>query len=83
MLTLTASPPSLSMNHSSDRNKVDDSADLWNDFRARMSMVDGFPYKEEVGGSSPSAPTMTDVRGRKSDVSLEHVSALLFLTSDI
>jgi hypothetical protein len=25
--------------------------------RARMSMVDGFPYKEEVGGSSPSAPT--------------------------
>ena len=22
-----------------------------------MSMVDGFPYKEEVGGSSPSAPT--------------------------
>jgi hypothetical protein len=52
-------------------------------FRARMSMVDGFPYKEEVGGSSPSAPTMTDVRGRKSDVSLEHVSALLFLTSDI
>jgi len=26
---------------------------------------------------------MTDVRGRKSDVSLEHVSALLFLTSDI
>ncbi len=27
--------------------------------RARMSMVDGFPYKEEVGGSSPSAPTRT------------------------
>ena len=25
--------------------------------RARMSMVDGFPYKEEVGGSSPSVPT--------------------------
>jgi hypothetical protein len=27
---------------------------------ARMSMVDGFPYKEEVGGSSPSAPTSSD-----------------------
>ena len=26
-----------------------------------MSMVDGFPYKEEVGGSSPSAPTICDV----------------------
>jgi hypothetical protein len=25
---------------------------------ARMSMVDGFPYKEEVGGSSPSVPTI-------------------------
>ena len=25
-----------------------------------MSMVDGFPYKEEVGGSSPSAPTSND-----------------------
>jgi hypothetical protein len=24
---------------------------------ARTSMVDGFPYKEEVGGSSPSVPT--------------------------
>ena len=23
-----------------------------------MSMVDGFPYKEEVGGSSPSVPTI-------------------------
>ena len=22
-----------------------------------MSMVDGFPYKEEVGGSNPSVPT--------------------------
>ncbi|MDX6445505.1 MAG: hypothetical protein QOH71_2579 [Blastocatellia bacterium] len=27
---------------------------------ARMSMVDGLPYKEEVGGSSPSAPTMIE-----------------------
>lgn len=26
--------------------------------KARTSMVDGFPYKEEVGGSSPSVPTM-------------------------
>ena len=25
---------------------------------ARMSMVDGFPYKEEVGGSNPSVPTI-------------------------
>ena len=25
--------------------------------QARMSMVDGFPYKEEVGGSNPSVPT--------------------------
>ena len=25
--------------------------------QARTSMVDGFPYKEEVGGSSPSVPT--------------------------
>ena len=23
-------------------------------------MVDGFPYKEEVGGSSPSVPTTTE-----------------------
>ena len=27
-----------------------------------MSMVDGFPYKEEVGGSSPSVPTIVSVR---------------------
>jgi hypothetical protein len=27
--------------------------------KARTSMVDGFPYKEEVGGSSPSVPTKT------------------------
>ncbi len=25
-----------------------------------MSMVDGFPYKEEVGGSSPSVPTIVN-----------------------
>jgi hypothetical protein len=25
--------------------------------KARTSMVDGFPYKEEVGGSNPSVPT--------------------------
>ena len=34
-----------------------------------MSMVDGFPYKEEVGGSSPSAPTKTEIRGQRSEVS--------------
>ncbi len=27
-----------------------------------MSMVDGFPYKEEVGGSSPSVPTNTNLK---------------------
>src|SRR5262249_51065681 len=27
--------------------------------KARTSMVDGFPYKEEVGGSSPSVPTIS------------------------
>jgi hypothetical protein len=27
------------------------------DLKARTSMVDGFPYKEEVGGSNPSVPT--------------------------
>jgi hypothetical protein len=33
-------------------------------------MVDGFPYKEEVGGSSPSAPTRTaEVRSQQSEVS--------------
>ena len=32
-----------------------------------MSMVDGFPYKEEVGGSSPSAPTSSDFGLRSSD----------------
>jgi hypothetical protein len=30
--------------------------------KARMSMVDGFPYKEEVGGSNPSVPTTRDLR---------------------
>ena len=25
--------------------------------KARMSTVDGLPYKEEVGGSNPSVPT--------------------------
>jgi hypothetical protein len=29
---------------------------------ARMSMVDGFPYKEEVGGSNPSVPTICQHR---------------------
>ena len=35
-----------------------------------MSMVDGFPYKEEVGGSSPSAPTKkAEARGQRLEVS--------------
>jgi hypothetical protein len=25
-------------------------------------MVDGFPYKEEVGGSNPSVPTISNLR---------------------
>ncbi len=29
--------------------------------RVRMSMVDGFPYKEEVSGSSPFVPTIYQV----------------------
>ena len=29
--------------------------------QARTSMVDGFPYKEEVGGSNPSVPTTFEV----------------------
>ena len=29
--------------------------------KARTSMVDGFPYKEEVGGSSPSVPTILKI----------------------
>ena len=48
--------------------------------RARMSMVDGFPYKEEVGGSSPSAPTNAEIRGQRSDVSVAFGRGLL--TSD-
>src|ERR1051326_5024758 len=31
--------------------------------KARTSMVDGFPYKEEVGGSNPSVPTTFEVCG--------------------
>jgi hypothetical protein len=31
-----------------------------------MSMVDGFPYKEEVGGSNPSVPTINYLQGRDS-----------------
>ena len=47
--------------------------------RARMSMVDGFPYKEEVGGSSPSAPTKS--RSQKSEIGSQHGFAQL--TSDL
>ena len=35
-------------------------------------MVDGFPYKEEVGGSNPSVPTslnVEDLRFQMSDLS--------------
>ena len=47
--------------------------------KARTSMVDGFPYKEEVGGSSPSAPTRkADVRDQRSEVRWK-----LKLTSDL
>jgi hypothetical protein len=35
--------------------------------QARTSMVDGFPYKEEVGGSSPSVPTRLDLKSQISD----------------
>ena len=31
------------------------------DLEARMSMVDGFPYKEGAGGSNPSVPTIYKV----------------------
>ena len=35
--------------------------------KARTSMVDGFPYKEEVGGSNPSVPTTFEsLRSRSS-----------------
>ena len=30
-----------------------------------MSMVDGFPYKEEVGGSNPSVPTIYYFSGKR------------------
>jgi hypothetical protein len=33
-------------------------------------MVDGFPYKEEVGGSSPSVPTTT--KSELSDLRFEN-----------
>jgi hypothetical protein len=32
-------------------------------------MVDGLPYKEEVGGSSPSAPTMIDIENFRFEIS--------------
>src|SRR2546423_15323884 len=42
-----------------------------------MSMVDAFPYKEEVGGSSPSAPTRkTEVSRQRSEVRT-NISCLL------
>jgi hypothetical protein len=31
-------------------------------------MVDGFPYKEEVGGSSPSVPTIQRKRASGTDI---------------
>ena len=34
-------------------------------------MVDGFPYKEEVGGSSPSVPTNFEISDFNSQVSEE------------
>ena len=37
--------------------------------KARTSMVDGFPYKEEVGGSNPSVPTKEIL---KSSVEIEN-----------
>jgi hypothetical protein len=36
--------------------------------KARTSMVDGFPYKEEVGGSSPSVPTIQRKRAGGTDI---------------
>jgi hypothetical protein len=36
--------------------------------KARTSMVDGFPYKEEVGGSSPSVPTRQLILRSRSSV---------------
>jgi hypothetical protein len=37
--------------------------------QARTSMVDGFPYKEEVGGSNPSVPTSCEISDLKSEIS--------------
>jgi hypothetical protein len=34
-------------------------------------MVDGFPYKEEVGGSNPSVPTSFEISDFKSQISEE------------
>ena len=34
-------------------------------------MVDGFPYKEEVGGSNPSVPTSFEISDSKSQISEE------------
>ena len=31
-------------------------------------MVDGFPYKEEVGGSSPSVPTRIEISDFESQI---------------
>jgi hypothetical protein len=36
--------------------------------KARTSMVDGFPYKEEVGGSNPSVPTKLQYLRSRSSV---------------
>src|SRR5688500_13468999 len=56
LLALTGSLRFFSMTTRQRQMKL--TFDLWIRLcRARMSMVDGFPYKEEVGGSSPSAPT--------------------------
>ena len=38
------------------------------DLQARTSMVDGFPYKEEVGGSNPSVPTILRSKIQISDL---------------
>ena len=34
-------------------------------------MVDGFPYKEEVGGSNPSVPTSFEISDFKSQIAKE------------
>ena len=43
--------------------------------QARMSMVDGHPYKVEVGGSNPSVPTR---RVGRADVSRSHLKIQKF-----